>query len=437
MPFQSKFRHVYGEAAKPEKSYLDVTKPYTSGEGQYVAANAKYVAFARSSGGGPVVVQPLGNTGRPGTDWTYKEVNVNKGKALDIQFHPFLENVIGVASEDMTATITEFQPGMPEKVGTPSVVCKGHTKKCSLLKFAPSANNILATLAWDKTCKLWNITTGDAVNTYDDLGGTPFSLNWKSDSSLLAVSTKDKVVQMYDPRTNASVSKIEDAFGGSKSSKVFFMSNMGFIGATGYSKNAKRELRIWDMKNLESPIYNNVIDQQSSVLVPHYDEDLNLLYLFGKGDGSVSYYEITNDKKVVYQLGSYRNPEPQKGGAFIGKKGLDTTRCEIARFMKLTKNSIIPVSFMVPRKAGADIFQADIFPDTDSGLPAMSADEYLGGKNGKNPTASLDPDSRDDASAPVAKLEKKKPYGELVAENKKLQDRIAELEAELASIKSS
>jgi len=437
MPFKSAFRHVYGEASKPEKSFLDIKKPYTSGESSYVAANAKYVAFAQSGGGGPVVVQPMSKTGRPGGDWSYTQVNCNKGKALDIQFHPFVENIIGIASEDMTISVAEFKDGMTEKCSQAAVTLKGHTKKCSHLKWSPSANNVVASLAWDRTCKLWNVSTGDCVQTYDDLSGTPFSLDWASDSSLLAVSTKeDKLIQLYDPRTNESVQKIVDAMEGTKSSKVFFMSKLGLLGCTGYTKNAKRQLKIWDMKNLEKPLYSQVIDQQSSVMMPHYDADLNLLYLYGKGDGSVQYYEITKTDKVVYNLGAYRNPEPQKGGAFVPKRGLDTGKCEIARFMKLTKNSIIPISFIVPRKAGGDVFQADIFPDSASGLPGMSSDEYLGGQNAVCPTSSMDPEKGGDA-APAMVFEKKKPYGELVEENEALKKRIAELEAQLESVASS
>ena len=45
----SKFRHVFGEAAKPEGQYAIHKPPLASGEGQYVKANAKYFAYALPS----------------------------------------------------------------------------------------------------------------------------------------------------------------------------------------------------------------------------------------------------------------------------------------------------------------------------------------------------------------------------------------------------
>merc|ERR1712156_740170 len=120
------------------------------------------------------------------------------------------------------------------------------------------------------------------------------------------------------------------------------------------------------------------------------------------GDGSVTYHEFVNTSRVLYDLGSFRNPDPQKGGAFVPKRALDTQKCEIARFMRLTKNAVSPVSFVVPRKSGKDIFQADIYPDTDAGVPAMSAEEYLAGKVGKNPTMSMDPANKGSAPGSAA-----------------------------------
>merc|ERR1711920_937045 len=95
-------------------------------------------------------------------------------------------------------------------------------------------------------------------------------------------------------------------------------------------------------------------------------------------------------------ISSYRSSTPQKGGCFVPKRALDTTKCEVARFLKLTRDSVIPVSFCVPRKTGADIFQDDIFPDCFAGVPSATADEYLEGKNSKMITMSMNPAERKD-----------------------------------------
>jgi len=431
MPFQSKFRHVFGDQPKVEGRYNDLKSPYTSGEGSYCAANPDYFAVSKAGGGGPVYVHPVKETGRP----KYKVVNVHKGKALDFQFHPFVNNILGIASEDATLSLTQFPTEMKEDVNTPTVVMAGHTKKVHLMKFSPSANNIMISAAWDKTIKLWDVTSGSSSVELQTVDSVAFSMDWMRDSSLVGATFKDQALRLYDPRTNEIASVIEGCMEGKKTSKIFFFEKFGWVGATGFNKSAKRQVKIWDMKNMEKPIYSQVVDQQSSVLLPYIDIDTNMFYMFGKGDGSVMFNELVNDNRVLYQLGSFRDPEPQKGGAFMPKRGLDTTKCEVARFFKLTKNSVIPVSFVVPRKTGSTIFQADIYPDTDAGVPALSAEEYMAGGNGVNPTKSMDPSNSGSGPAAVA-FEAKKPYGELVTENEELKARIAELEKKLASLSS-
>eukprot|EP00483_Globobulimina_turgida_P001951 UN01953 len=130
--------------------------------------------------------------------------------------------------------------------------------------------------------------------------------------------------------------------------------------------------------------------------MPYYDNDNGLLYMSGKGDGRVQYSEIINDNKKWYPLGAYRDTELQKGGGWIAKRACDVWRCEVNRFLKLTKNAVVPISFIVPRKSGADIFQEDIYPDTYAGKPALSADEWLNGENKDPIQISMDPEKKED-----------------------------------------
>merc|ERR1712087_235047 len=182
---------------------------------------------------------------------------------------------------------------------------------------------------------------------------------------------------------------------------------------------------------MSRPIFSTDIDQVSSVLMPYYDNDLGILYMSGKGDGSVTFSEVINDAKKWYQLGSYRDTEPQKGGGWMSKRSCDVWECEVNRFFKLTKNSIIPIHFRVPRKSGADVFQEDIYPDTFAGKPALSADEWLDGQNKEPVLTTMDPEKKEDDDSSGYKFEKKKTYKELEEENQTLKARVKELEAQL------
>jgi len=423
-----KFRHVFGDAAKADHSFTELKNPLTSGESRYVSANDKFIAVSKSAGGGPVYILRNDEPGR--VPMNKPTLSVQKGKAWDHDFHPFIPNMIATVSDDCSVAVTSFpEEGLTENITKADVLMQGHGKKVVLCQFHPTANSLLASASYDRTVKLWNIETSSNVMTFKESGDNIYSLEWNYDGSQLAVTGKDKFLRIFDPRIPDEASAVQ-AFEGSKSSKAFWLPNLGWVGACGFSKTARRQLKFWDIKDLSKPIYSNDIDQVSSVLMPYYDNDHGLLYLSGKGDGSVSFQEVINDAKKCYPLGQYRATEPQKGGGWMAKRACNVWRCEVNRFFKLTKNSIIPISFVVPRKSGGDVFQEDIYPDCYAGKPALSADEWLGGANKDPLLCSMDPEKKEDDGDAVV-FEKKKTYQELEAENAALRVRVQELEQQL------
>eukprot|EP01083_Nonionella_stella_P310894 1106518_1 len=85
--------------------------------------------------------------------------------------------------------------------------------------------------------------------TYSELKDNIYSMAWNYDGSQLAITGKDKKLRIFDPRQSDEAAIVE-SFQGLKSSKVFWMQNLGWIGATGFSKSARRQLRMWDLKDL-------------------------------------------------------------------------------------------------------------------------------------------------------------------------------------------
>jgi len=424
------FKHLYAETPKPEFTYQDLKKAYTSGEGCYVTASPMLFAVSMAGGGGPVMIHRHDKPGRLATD--HRVLNVHTGNVLDFQFSPFIDNVLACSSADCTISMTEVPEDpsdMKDNISKPDVIFQGHSKKVHLLKFHPTALNVLASSSWDKTIKLWNLATAECIQTYQDPEDqATMSMDFNIDGSLLACTTKAKLVKIYDPRDPKEVTQFECSEG-SKSSKIFWAESAGYIGATCYNKMAKRKLRLWDLRTLGSkPIVDDVLDQMTSVNMPFYDSENKILFTAGKGDGSIGYYQMGADKPYKF-ISSYRSSVPQMGGCFVPKRGLDTRRCEIARYLKLTKDAVIPLSFCVPRKTGADIFQSDLYPDCFAGVPSMTADEYFEGKNEAKVMMQMDPDKRTDVKKIV--FEKKQTYAELVAENAQLLARIEELEAKL------
>merc|ERR1712194_966250 len=92
-----------------------------------------------------------------------------------------------------------------------------------------------------------------------------------------------------------------------------------------------------------------------------YDPDNSILYLAGKGDSSIKYFEIVDEAPYIHFLSEFRHSSAQKGIAWVPKHSLDTSKCEIARCLQLLRDSVQPVSFVVPRKS--EMFQAGLYAD--------------------------------------------------------------------------
>lgn len=74
---------------------------------------------------------------------------------------------------------------------------------------------------------------------------------------------------------------------------------------------------------------------------------------------------------------------PIKSFCFVPKLVVDQKRAEVGRMLKNENGKVLlPISFIVPRK-NQDVFQADLYPPTPGVDAALTAGEWLSGKNGQ------------------------------------------------------
>ncbi|XP_049627950.1 coronin-6 isoform X2 [Suncus etruscus] len=139
--------------------------------------------------------------------------------------------------------------------------------------------------------------------------------------------------------------------------------------------------------NFEEPVALQEMDTSNGVLLPFYDSDSSIVYLCGKGDSSIRYFEITDEPPFVHYLNTFSSKEPQRGMGFMPKRGLDVSKCEIARFYKLHERKCEPIIMTVPRKS--DLFQDDLYPDTPGPEAALEAEEWLSGQDAEPVLISL------------------------------------------------
>lgn len=122
------------------------------------------------------------------------------------------------------------------------------------------------------------------------------------------------------------------------------------------------------------------LDTSNGVLFPLYDPDTNLIFLCGKGDSVIRYFEVTPEPPFVHYINTFQTPDPQRGIGMMPKRGCDVNTNEIAKFYRLTNSGFCQVvSMTVPRKS--ELFQEDLYPDTVSDEHALTVEEWQEGKD--------------------------------------------------------
>jgi WD40 repeat protein len=292
----------------------------------------------------------------------------------------------------------------------------------------------LATSSTDFSVKIWDIEKGQSLFDYSGHSDIIQSVAWNYHGSLLGSASKDKKIRVFDPRTSNTALEVE-GHAGVKGARITFLGNKDKFFSVGFSKTSERQYSIWDWRKGSSPLTTTNVDTAAGILMPFYDNDTTILFLAGKGDGNIRYYEVVDEEPYIYFLSEYKSGTPQRGMGMLPKIAVDVSKCEVARLFKVAANTVEPISFQVPRKS--DIFQDDIYPDTNSPEPVLTAAQWASGKTAEPKKISLAPGfvapTRTTTEfVPQAAEEKPSLSGaELQKEYERLKNRVSYLEAEI------
>ncbi|XP_040826857.1 coronin-1B isoform X1 [Ochotona curzoniae] len=376
---QSKFRHVFGQPVKNDQCYEDIRVSRVTWDSTFCAVNPKFLAvIVEASGGGAFLVLPLHKTGR--IDKAYPTVCGHTGPVLDIDWCPHNDEVIASGSEDCTVMVWQIpENGLVSPLTEPVVVLEGHTKRVGIVTWHPTARNVLLSAGCDNVVLIWNVGTAEELYRLDSLHpDLIYNVSWNRDGSLFCSACKDKSVRIIDPRRGTLVAEREKAHEGARPMRAIFLAD-GKVFTTGFSRMSERQLALWDPGNLEEPMALQELDSSNGALLPFYDPDTGVVYVCGKGDSSIRYFEITDEPPYIHFLNTFTSKEPQRGMGSMPKRGLEVSKCEIARFYKLHERKCEPIVMTVPRKS--DLFQDDLYPDTAGPEAALEAEEWVSGRD--------------------------------------------------------
>lgn len=192
-------------------------------------------------------------------------------------------------------------------------------RKVGQVLFNPAAENVLASASGDFTIKIWDVATGQAPLTLQHTDIVQ-SLSWNASGNMLVTTSRDKKIRVWDVRQETPV---HEAAGhpGAKNSRAVWMGEHNRFATTGFSKMSERQIGLWEPGRAEPIGGFSMIDSISGVCMPFWDDGSNCLYLAGKGDGNIRYYEYENEKFEF--LSEYKSVDPQRGIAFMPRRGIN------------------------------------------------------------------------------------------------------------------
>ncbi|XP_034661537.1 coronin-6-like [Drosophila subobscura] len=382
----SKFRHVYGQALKREHGFEDIRVSKTSWDSTLCSVNPKFVAIIlETSGGGAFIVLPLGAAGRIPPD--YPLVSGHKSSVLDIAWCPHNDNLIASASDDCTIKVWHIPDGgLTTTLTVPKVTLVQHQRRVNLLLWHPTARDVLLSAGWDTKVLVWNVESGQLLVHIDAHPEVLYSASFNWNGTKLVTTCRDKKMRVFDPRSGELESAAE-CHESARATRAIYLRS-GLIFTTGFSRGSERQYSLRDPQSLHEPIVMASMEMASGVLFPMYDPDTNMIYLCGKGDVVIKYFEVTPEPPFVHYVSTFQTAEPQRGIAMMPKRGCDIAACEVAKFYRLQSNGQCQVvSMTAPRKS--DHFQADIYPDALAPQAALTAEQWLAGSVAEPVTFSL------------------------------------------------
>ncbi|XP_074017012.1 coronin-6 isoform X8 [Numenius arquata] len=230
----------------------------------------------------------------------------------------------------------------------------GHTAPVLDIDWCPHNDNVIASASEDTTVMVWQIpdyvpvrNITEPVVTLEGHSKRVGIISWHPTARNVLLSAGcDNLVILWNVGTGEMLLVLEDM-------------HTDLIYNVGWNRNG-------------SLLVTTCKDKKVRVIDPRKQEIV-------AGDSSIRYFEITDEAPYVHYLNTYSSKEPQRGMGFMPKRGLDVSKCEIARFFKLHERKCEPIVMTVPRKS--DLFQDDLYPDTPGPEPALEADEWLSGKD--------------------------------------------------------
>ncbi|KAL0269016.1 UNVERIFIED_CONTAM: hypothetical protein PYX00_010761 [Menopon gallinae] len=402
----SKFRHLKGTPTHKStfiENIRNVSRQVT-GECDGFHANSERVAVPLSGPGGKIAVFELCKTGRLPDVVT--PTLVHGTTVMDFCWDPFDNRKLAVACDDGVVRLWTIPiTGLTEPTNKPDAVLTCHSDKIYCTKFHPLAKDVLVTASYDMTIKLWDLNEMREKICLTGHTDQIFCMAWSPCGKFLATACKDMVLRLYNPRQCLQPIRSGKGPVGTRGARIVWALDGAYLVVLGFDKVSERQIMVFKSNELSQPLTTVGLDVSPAILMPFYDEDSSTLFLTGRGDSTIYTFEVTEENPYVCPLSHHRCGSLHQGLSFLSKKDCDVASVEFAKALRLSNNTIEPLSFTVPR-IKSELFQDDLFPPTKvTWEPTVTSSEWFAGANKQARRISLKPDNMESLSS-VSSAEK-------------------------------
>lgn len=437
---ESKFRHLYGQQSPKDQLFDGINASDTRLEGNICAVNRKFIACVlSSSGAGFFTVLRRDKPGR--VDRVFRCLG-HSSEITDLSFDRYNPNRISSGSDDGSFIVWWIpEAGLTEDLSEFQCQLKASQRRAVQSEWHPSAADILIGVNVD-SINIFNVGTEETIRSIDtsSMSDQIFNISLNYNGTKVAATFKDKKLRIFDLMNGNKVTEF-NTHGGSKTIKCAWVTQAyddDIIVTTGATKMSAREICAWKISKPDEPIATENLGNASASLYVFYDNDTKLLIFFGKGEGVVKFYEIDQEPEwKFHNVATFSAQDAHRCVAIGNKLSCSFSSNEVLHGVRVLAKALEEVAFIVPRKS--ELFQDDLFPNSISETPAMTAADFASGKVCDPLTVSLKDYVFPDGSVPVSLKSAASAGKKSVATGKagpSGQLNIVDLSTELSQVKS-
>ncbi|KAH9257451.1 hypothetical protein BASA81_004377 [Batrachochytrium salamandrivorans] len=315
--------------------------------------------------------------------------------------------------------------GLSDDMNQASETLSAHNGRVVLLQFHPTALNVILSYSPEQTSpliKVWDLGTKKMISSLP-LPEQALSAAFSHDGNHIAVVLRDKTIRIYESISGKEIQS-GPSHQGTKAARILWIGNTGKLISVGYGRANQREIIQYDGKFLSTSMRTTTLDTSPGILIPFFDEDTGLLVLCGRGESTVSFFDIVTETDPVF-LTNYSVPGgiQQISLGFLPKRLCNIRDIEILKGFRLTLGAIETISFTVPRLQKG-YFQDDIFvPTRDTEHSALTADQWVAGDTANSVFIDLRPADMEPLSLAPAEKKVERKTVDLVLEQTNLSGR--------------